>query len=651
MQRLLHKQSPTLLAIVAFCLIFTVIPAASLASQPPPVHEITPATVGVLTDQVDFWPALTGSTLTWFAIVVILVLTFQFKPLLSERNLDGLVLAATCLLLALRTDSVHLPNWAFGQTGQWWSYLLLSVAAAYWLLRGLLALSAHTIHRHACNVSSGALFILIVAGLAIGITKIATEPLSAGSQDGIVGGLYTAETGMLPYGEVSDHDSRSPGLYLLHAGAVRLLPPEQITSTGTAGPAMSWENRSGWIGQDWWRDGDFACVRLANGLLFVAMLVALYIIGRRLHSAGIGLTMLAVFCVFPGALECLTRPEIMLPATLLGWSIALVLIPGVGGLLSTLVLVLAGTAWPWAWLGLPVLWGYFFRNGWQAFSSLVGFIGGIVAILAGLTWLTLPNLPRADGALYRAGLEPSYVVDRGDDDILRVTQYESVEEARSGLLRPFWKFLINSENLTLDTTVLGPDLSQVYAVDDIDTRSLLFNRLDPTVTARAELARRYRTAMELEPTITRVWVGLRTMLEQTWLSATPPLTSWPGTWALWSQSSSGSDWWPMIRKITKIVVGLLSIIIGLVLLRRQDTRPVHLMGGLLVMSSATLFVGYQGAVVNLVWLMPAALAVWAAHHEPPPKPNAGQRGMSADRLAARLNPIATGPAPRITVED
>ena len=61
--------------------------------------------------------------------------------------------------------------------------------------------------------------------------------------------------------------------------------------------------------------------------------------------------MMAVFCVFPGSLECLPRPEIMLPSFLLTWTIVFALLPFVGGALATLCLVLAGVAWPWAWLG------------------------------------------------------------------------------------------------------------------------------------------------------------------------------------------------------------------------------------------------------------------------------------------------------------
>ena len=73
-----------------------------------------------------------------------------------------------------------------------------------------------------------------------------------------------------------------------------------------------------------------------------------------------------------------------------------------------------------------------------------------------------------------------------------------------------------------------------------------------------------------------------------------------------------------------------------------------LMGGMLVMSSAALLADYAGAVTNLVWLLPAALAVWAAHDEHAPAPPE-QRDV-AERVAARLNPAALGPAPRITVE-
>ena len=260
-------------------------------------------------------PPLDGAALTWFAIIVILALSIQLKPLWCQRNLDALVLAGTCLLLAMRADlaSVSLGSWDSGHTGQWWSYLLLSVAAGYWLLRGFCCLTSKTIRRYECNVSESALLILVLAGLAIGVGQLATAPLSVGSRDGIVGGLCVAETGKLPYGNVAGHGSGSPLLYLVHAGAVELRPPQTGWTDDDVLVPLEWEERDTWLVGQWWRVGDFAAARIVNAVVFVLFLLALHTIGRRLHSVGLGLTMVTIFCVLPATAECIPRPEIMLP--------------------------------------------------------------------------------------------------------------------------------------------------------------------------------------------------------------------------------------------------------------------------------------------------------------------------------------------------
>jgi len=595
----------------------------------------------------EFWPPMSGPALTWFAVVVILVLTLRPKPLLSERNLDGLVLAATCLLLALRLDRSVLPDWAAGKSVQWWSYLLLTVAGGYWLLRGLLCVAARGIPRAQCTVSRAALLILTLAGLAICVHRIATDPLSAGSRDGLVGGLFTVQTGKLPYGEAAQHDGRSPILYLLHAGAVTLVPPTYLPAGANVSVTMSWENRSGWMGTEWWRAGDFAPARLANALLFILLVIGVYLLGTRLDSPDIGLSMVAVLGVFPGAVECLSRPDIVLPTVLLAWSLVAATLPAVGGLLATLLIILAELAWPWAWLGLPVVLGYSFRSGWQACGSLVGLLAGAAGVMVGLTALTLPSLPRADGALHRAGLPPTYTVARGEDGVLRISREQAGEAAQTGLLRWFWKFLVTSENLVLDTMECGPHRSQVYAVDNIDPRTLLYRRIAPVGDARAELTDRYRAALAAEPIMTYAWVNLRTVLEQTWLSPQPPIEGIPGSWRLWSAASEEGGAWPAARKAAKVVALIIVLVTAVVLFRRKSARPAHLMGGLLVMSAAALLADYAGAVTNLIWLMPGVLAVWGASAAGTAAES--QRPDAAERVAARLNP-GFGPAPRISVE-
>jgi hypothetical protein len=682
MELLSQRARVQLFRAVTFCTVLLAATTAGLASQPEPADtdeplDSSPAGVTVeiadaddyeisgpidiaplapITREamppapLDFWPPLHGPALTWFAVVVILTLTFRLRPLLSERNMDGLVLAATCLLLMMRQDLSYLPTWAGGCTGQWWAYLLLSIAAGYWLLRGLLCLWAGPTPRRESNVSSGALLILLLAGLAVSISHIASAPLSPASRDGLVGGLYMADSGRLPYGEVAGHDQRSPCIYILHAAAARAFTPEFIASEAHPPVAMSWQNRAGWQELPWWQAGDFAAARFVNAALFVALLVALYIIGRRLHSANIGLTLVGIFCIFPGTLECLARPDIMLPTTLVAWSIVVALLPGLGGLLSTFVLIFAGLAWPWAWLGLPVLLGYFFRNGLQAFGSLVGLLAGVAGMAAGLTAYTLPSLPRADGALARAGLTPALRVERTDAGVLKVDTVEPADAPQRGLLRPLWRFLVNSESVALDTAQMGENVSRVYPATGVHSAQLLFRNLHPSDEASNELARRYREQLSHEPVITRTWVALRTVLEQTWLTEQPPDLPVPAAWALWSRAEAGGGWWPLVRQLVKVAAGLLVVLTGLILWRRREAQPVHLVGGMLVAASVTLLADYAGAVTHLVWLLPAALAVWAGGDEPP-DPTRGIHAAAAERIAARLNPVDIGPEPRITVDD
>jgi hypothetical protein len=607
---------------------------AAARQEAPPAHPF------------EFWPRLDGAGLTWFAVVVILLLSFRLKPLLSEHNLDALVLAATSLLLALRFDNSRMPHWAAGQTGQWWSYLLLSVAAGYWALRGLYCLLAPSIGRHECTVSKSAMFILVLAGLAVAVARVGTDPLSPSSRDGIVGGLFMADSGKLPYGEAGGHDSQSPLLYLLHAGAVELIGPTTLAASDqqTEFITMTWKDRGQWLGHAWWEEGDFAAARLVNGLLFILFAVALSTLGRQLHSPAIGLTMVAIFCVFPGAAECLTQPDVMLPATLLAWSISLALVPGVGGLLSSLLIVLAGFAWPWAWLGLPVLLGYFLRNGWSAVGGIIGTLAGLAVGLAGLTWLTLPSLPRADGALERADMTPAYTVTRSAEGQLAIAPRPAGPAAQAGWLRAFWRFLVDSESLALDPGASAPGLSWVVLGDGVDVRGLLYHKLAPTDAAREEVARRYRLALEREPQVTRLWVALRTVLEQTWLTSAPLPAPLKSAWALWSAAHGEEQgWWPTVRKGAKVAAGLLAIAIGLVLLIGHRPRPHQLIGGLLMVCSLTLVASSLGAVTNLVWLLPTLLALWAVHEEPPAFTEPSDPEALPDLLRS-------GPAPRITVE-
>lgn len=616
------------------------IPDASVPATTPTIEPAEPPRPAS-----GLWPRLDGAALAWFAVVVVLMLTFRLKPLLSERNLDGLVLVATCLLLVVRYDTTPMPKWAGGLTAQWWSYGLLSLATLYWLLRGLRCFGARTVARQEPNASRNALFILVLAGLAVGIGRVTTDPLSPTARDGIVGGLAMADTGKLPYGDAAGHDRHGPLLYALYAGTGWIAAPTATIGDAVVETELTWANRATWLGQEWWREGHFVNARLAHGLLYVLFLLATYLIGRRMHSDDMGLTLVAIFCVFPATFDAIAQPEVLLPATLLAWSVAFALMPtGVAGLVSTLTAVLAGLAWPWAWLMLPVLLGYFLRRGLDALGGVAGTLGGTAAILAGLTWLTNPTPPRADGALHRAALVPEYAVCRSEDGRhLVVTTQPAAADPPRGWLTPLWKWLVTKDDVLLDAAASAPDLSPVE-LGDIDVRKVFYRTLETAAPAREEMIRRYRLSVSAQPGAQRMLAAVRTVLEHTWLAAGEPPAGLPGTWALWAGGARGDDgWWSLAHRAVKVMAGLLAVFIGLSMLRGQAPQPHHLIGGLLAVASAALLASAMGAATNLVWLLPVVLALLAANAPAvPPAPPPARLPLVMD--------LAGGPVPRITVE-
>jgi hypothetical protein len=346
-------------------------------------------------------------------------------------------------------------------------------------------------------------------------------------------------------------------------------------------------------------------------------------------------TLAAVFCVFPGTLECLPRPEIMLPAMLLTWTIALALLPA-GSLLATLCLVLAGLAWPWAWLGLPVLVAYFARRGWQAAGSVVGLLSGVAACVMGIATLVQPALPRADGALAMAGMTPSFEARPGDDGTIVVKRWQPVAADRPWS-RWLWRVLVESESLTVRPT------GTIDWPNGVEAGEKLFRALQATGDALPPLQADYRRAVrELSPVRQGV-VALRTLLETTWVPAQAPPTTTAGAWELWG-GPPPMDWrWVLARRIVKGAIGLLMIWATLAIFIGRRNQPRHLVGALLAVSSGVLLASESGAVTNLVWLLPAVLALWAVDETPQePAP-----------LAPTVEdaPLEPEPPPRITAEN
>jgi len=636
---MIHRRYPTgFLLILVGAGLFPSIPARAQDAQPsaadlraqigaravavdPPVAEAP----------LDLWPEFSPLTLAWISAVVILVLTIQSRPLLGWQTLDGVVLAAMSVLLALRDGSA-----AASERVRWWAYLLLSLSAVYWMIRGLRLVVARAVPARQANVATPALVVLLATTVLLAMRQIATAPLSAGARDGFIGGIFTAETGKLPYGDALGHDARSPLLYLAHAGAVRLVR-STYDHDGVTTP-VSWSNRDAWLAPAAFATADLGSVRLMNWTLFALAAFGLGLIGARLHSPPLGLTLATLFSVFPGTLECLPRPEIMLPATLLLWTAVAATLPAVGGLLSSILLVMAGAAWPWAWLGVPVLLAYFLRRGLPGLGAPVGTLAAAAGCVAGLTLMTAPTIPRAEGALQVAALQPAYQARSSAETAIVIERITTPATVEPTLKSGPWRFLIESESVRLNDGPNGPMLPA-----GVDRSAVMYRQVAASAEALPRLQAAYRKALADEPFMTRMWVTLRTVLEATWLPAQPPPSPVSGAWALWAgQDTSAASRWTFIRRSMKVAVGLAAVLVALMVLQRPGAAAPQLVGGLLVVAAGTLLASELGAATNLVWLLPVALAALAANS------GAATPRVLVPAVSAAAPPVR--PAPRITVE-
>lgn len=575
-------------------------------------------------------PSLDPATLAWIACVLILTLKLQTRPLFCLHNLDALALAATCLLLPLRTVDDPI---GFLPTGTSWregAYLLLSASAAYWLVRGVHLVLARSAPAITPNVREGSLSVLIVAGLAVACYTIATAPISRGSVDGLVGGVCLVETGKLPYGDAPGYDTRSPLLYAVHAGAVKLLPPSADVEEGAHPAALMWSTRDRWLSREWWKDGDFAASRAVNAALFLLTFAALAGIGHRHHSIAVGQAVAALFCVFPGTVECVAQPEIMLPTMLLTWSIAALRVPGAGGLLSGLCVTLAGVASPWAFLAIPVLLAYFLRTGWNGLGAMIGVVVGIAGSGVGIAVFTAPSLPRSDGALRAAGIGARFAA-RSDADKIVIEPATSAPVA-ADWKAPLWAFLLQG-----DTAAFLPDGDAARYVTPAG-EPVRYRELHASPEVRGDLQRGYRSALAGLPPETRLWPALRTVLESTWLPAAPRPPAIAPVWNVWTGSDADAESRIVLaRRISKGVLGLLTVFVALMLFRGGPARPHQVLGGMLALCAGSLLASEAGAVANWVWLAPTALAATAACSRGDDAPSEPvDDDADAERVKARL---------------
>jgi hypothetical protein len=592
----------------------------------------------------DLLPELSAATLTWIAVVVILVLTIQAKPIVCWHNLDGLMLALTALLLPLRGNTSLVRGDPTGHTVQCWVYLLLCAATVYWIIRGLRLLLGKTAPTMTANVSAGAMFVLIAAGLCLAGSRIAGAPLSEGSRDGLTGGICFADTSKLPYGDAPGRESRSPLLYVVHAGATKVVGPAFELDGESL--AMKWQNREQWMSDKAWKSVDPAPARLVNAFLFILLIAATAGIGCRLHSMALGQTLVAILCVFPGALECLSHPEILLPAALVAWSILFLTIPGVGGFLAMLTLAFAGLSWAWAWLGMIVVLGYLLRRGWQALGGVVGLCAGIMLIVMGFDAYTAPTLPSATGSQREAGITPAYTARVSEDGTIVIDPYHPDVTVAPTFKKWFWKPLLDREDIRLSTL----NLPFAYP-SGVDGGAIACNTVLAEGPARAELQKGYRSAMKQEPRLTQTLASIRGVLDATWKAEDAANPETKGVWQLWSETFAGRNW-ELIRRCAKLAVGVLALFAALVVFREPGPQIPRLLGGLLAVGAAILLVDMTGPATNWIWLMPMILAALAAKSAPPALPPKAALPASPFNAPMGKPPtvIQPGPAPRITVE-
>ncbi len=630
--------------VVVMLALGTVVVTAAAAPPPPSMPATRPALDAPAALRAwEFWPDLGWSTLCWLAAAVTLALTLHLRPVWSLRNLDGVVLAGTCLLLALRDTTGPVAGWTC--SGQWWAYLGLTAVALYWLVRGVVLLLTTKPVARAEFASSGARLVLLVVALVLCIHRIATAPLSAGARDGIVGGLCTAASGKLPYGDAAEFESRSPLVYLVYAGAVQVLPPTLALEREGYGQRMTWENRDWWLAAPWEESADLAAARLANAVLFVLLLAGLGVISSRWRASGSSWTMLALFCIFPGTLECLARPEVMLPAVLLTWSFAFALLAGVGGLLATLCLIVAGIAWPWAWLGLPVLLAHFWRRGWHGVGSTLGLAAGVALCACGLYWLVRPALPRADGALALAGLPPPYAARLVDQDTLVVDRRDvpATDSGSKPWSRWGWRMLVESESAALKDAEQAPAPVRINWPYSVNGSTVLYRQLDVSESAWPVVQTTYRAAFGQMSKATHLLAATRTVLEAAWMPALAREPAIPGALRYWAGAPHATGEWVFVRRGAKAMAGLLAVWVALAVFLGRRVRPRHLLGGLLTIAAGALLASEGGAVTNLVWVLPLVVALWAVQERPaPPVP--------APVAPLPDPPSPVEPPPRITVD-
>lgn len=563
-----------------------------------------------------FAPEFSAMGVAWIAAAIVLALLVQARPLLSLRNLDALVLALLCLTFPLRTlGAVGVAGDASGHSVQFYSYLALSLFAAYWLLRGIGMVFARRVTPRTAGGSAAGLSILAIAAFALGLNALFTQPVSTASRYAIAGGMYFRDTGKLPYGELLGHDTESPLNYLLHAGATKLAPPVHDAV------ALTWSNRDSWLTPEQLADIDLTAGRIVNGVLFVLLFVGVACLGKRLHSVSMGKTVAALACALPLTQASLTDTSIMLPAVLLAWGLATTTIPGVGLLLGTFLIVMAGFAWPWAWLVLLPLLAYASRRGWQAFGAVIGALGGSAACAAITYAFVAPALPRPDRAIAAVGARPQYTATLSGNQLI-IEKWPESQPATASDANAAKKWLWN-RLLDADTASMRGMDQTLTLPAGVDPSAVWYRDISASPAALPKIQPLYQEAVNTLPDGQRLLISIRTLLESVWLAPEHHSSALPPVWDVWFGGGSGPDSTAtitLVRRIAKGAVGFIAVVLAVMLLRRENPTNQALLGAVLATTVGIALCSSNGAVSDAVWWIPALLGAIAAGGEPAASP-------------------------------
>lgn len=603
-------------------------------------------------------PDFTTATATWLAVAVIFLALFRLRPLASGRNLDALVLAAIAVLLPLRPTNLG-ASWAEGG----WVVLALTLAAGYWVLRGAYLLTRTTTPVYVSNLTGSASLVLVIVGIMLVSRELTTHPLPDAAEAGVVGAYeLTAQDGLgaLPYGRLPTFDQHPPLVYLAHVPSLALVgvyPPPAVEGDGSASQvdlaiyqAFGESARDSLsLAEQQHRDAIIArAAVLTNALLAVLFFLGLFTAGARLHSVQVGATLTAVAAVFPGVQACLAQPEIMVPAVLIAWAAALLTCGALGALLSLFVLLLAGLAWSWAWLGVPILLAYCWRRRWAGLTATLGAVLGFAATAVLVFVLVAPSVPQADGALAAAGVMPRYQATLTNEGQLKVEPLDALIEPPASFppRRWYWQHLLSYDDVTLEG--FGGQLIMPNGMSPSDIR---YAEITARGRARQTLSVKYAGAMAEEDLLTRFAARKRTLLESTWLAPPAEPESVAGAWSYWAtQPAPLGLSWDWIRRGVKIAVVLAAFLAAFLIYTRPAVAAPQLAGGLLLFGGLALLASWAGAVTGWVWLLPGIVVTLAAFRTPVPGGAAGAPAQPAPQHSS-YPPAATGPAPRISVNN